>query len=135
MKKLAAAFFLALALAAPAGAQTIAGDWEGTLKIGGVDLRLVFHLMPDGKGGFTATADSPDQGARGMPVAAASVAGSTVTLDLPQIMASYEGKINAGATAITGTFSQAGTSFPLNLARPAPPSIVKRVPKPSDIDG
>ena len=135
MKKLAAAFVLALAMAAPAGAQTIAGDWEGTLKIGGVDLRLVFHLTPDTKGGFTATLDSPDQGARGLPVAAVSVVNSTLKVELPQIMASYEGTMNAGATAITGTFTQVGTSFPLNLARPAPPSTVKRVRKPSDIDG
>ncbi len=135
MKKLLSALLLALATAAPAAAQTIAGDWQGSLAIGGVELRLLFHLTPDNKGGVTATVDSLDQGARGIPAASARVTDSTLKIDLPQIMASYEGTINAGVTAITGTFSQAGMSFPLNLARPSATPVVKRVPKPSDIDG
>src|SRR5471032_419065 len=132
---LLSALLLTLAAAAPASAQTIAGDWQGTLSINGVELRLLFHLTPDGKGALTATLDSLDQGARGIPAASAAVADSSLKVDLPQIMASYEGKIDADVTAITGTFSQGGMSFPLNLARPPAPSTVKRIPKPSDIDG
>jgi uncharacterized protein len=126
---------LALMTAAPADAQTIAGDWQGTLAVGGATLRLVFHFTPDEKGGFTATFDSPDQGARGIPVASVSLANSSLKLELPTIMASYEGTVNDGAAAIAGSFSQGGMSFPLNLSRPAAVVAVKRVPKPSDIDG
>jgi hypothetical protein len=135
MKLLMFVLSLTLTAAAPAAAQTIAGDWQGTINVG-VELRLVFHFTPDGKGGFAATLDSPDQGARGIPVASVSLADQTLKVDLPQIMASYEGRTNAGTTAITGSFSQGGMSFPLNLSRPpAPSTTVKRVPKPSDIDG
>lgn len=135
MKRLLSALLFTLAAAAPAGAQTIAGDWQGTLSIGGVQLRLILHLTPDTKGGFTATLDSPDQGANGIPAGTVSFADASLKVDIPQIMGSYEGKANTGVTAITGTFSQAGMSFPLDLARPSPQSTVKRVPKPSDIDG
>jgi len=135
MKLLTFALLLTLTAASRTAAQTIAGDWQGTLNVGGPELRLVFHFTPDGKGGFTSTLDSPDQGARGIPVASVGLANSSLKVDMPQIMASYEGKVNEGATAIAGTFSQGGASFPLNLSRPPAPSTVKRVPKPSDIDG
>lgn len=108
---------------------------QGTLAAGGAELRLVFHFTPDAEGGFTATLDSPDQGARGIPVASVALADSSLKVDFPQIMASYEGKVNAGVTAITGSLSQGGMAFPLNLSRPPAPSTVKRVPKPGDIDG
>jgi len=135
MKLLMSALCLTLAAAAPAGAQTIAGDWQGTLAIGGAELRLVLHLTSDGKGGFTAALDSPDQGAKGIPASSVSLTGSSLKVEIPQIMGSYQGTVNAGVTAITGTFSQGGMSTPLNLSRPPAPSTVKRVPKPSDIDG
>lgn len=134
MKLLMSALFL-MTTAASAGAQTIAGDWQGTLAIGGGELRLVLHLTPDGKGGFTATLDSPDQGVKGIPAASASLADASLKVDFPQIMGSYQGKVNAGVTAISGTWSQAGMSAPLNMSRPPAPSTVERVSKPSDIDG
>ena len=45
----------------------IAGSWLGTLEAG-VKLRVVFHIesAPDGK--LAARLDSPDQGAKGLPV-------------------------------------------------------------------
>jgi hypothetical protein len=135
MKLLMSALCLTLAIAGPAGAQTIAGDWQGTLAAGGAELRLVLHLTPDGKGGFTATLDSPDQGARGIPATSVSLADSSLKIDIPQIAGSYQGTVDAGVTAITGSFSQGGRSTPLNLSRPPATTAVKRVPKPSDIDG
>jgi hypothetical protein len=126
---------LMLTTAVSAGAQTIAGAWQGTLALGGAELRLVLHLTPDGKSGFTATLDSPDQGALGIPASTATLAASSVKVDFPQIQGSYQGTVNAGMTAITGSWSQAGMSAPLNLSRAPAASTVKRVPKPSDIDG
>jgi hypothetical protein len=135
MKLLMSALCLTLAMAAPAGAQTIAGDWQGTLAAGGAELRLVLHLTPDGKGGYTAALDSPDQGTKGIPASSVSLAGSSLKVEVPQIAGSYQGTVNGGVTAITGSWSQGGMSMPLNLSRAPAPSNVKRVPKPSDIDG
>eukprot|EP01035_Chromulina_nebulosa_P050250 gene50250-68313_t len=47
--------------------QTIIGDWNGALKVQGIQLRLVFHISKTDSG-FSATMDSPDQGAKGIPV-------------------------------------------------------------------
>src|SRR5262249_37388945 len=49
--------------AAPEGAEEI---WEGKLKVGGGELRLVFHLFKQKDGGYAGTMDSPDQGAKGI---------------------------------------------------------------------
>ena len=45
--------------------QEVAGSWHGNLEVGGTKLRLVFHLAQS-EGGWRATMDSPDQGARGI---------------------------------------------------------------------
>jgi hypothetical protein len=134
MKTLVCAWLVNLMAVIPASAQAVEGDWQGTLKTGPAELRLVVHLSRDEKGTLKATLDSPDQASNGFPVTAISLADSTLRFEVPQIGGSYEGKVNAGATAITGTWRQAGSSLSLDLVR----VVVRaqnRVAKPSDIDG
>ena len=119
MKTLMPAIALTLVIAATSYAQAIDGDWHGTLDAGGEQLRLVLHLTPDGKGGFAGSLDSLDQGAKGIRVAAVTVVDSVVKFELPQIGGSYEGKIDAGATSIEGTWSQSGNNLPLAWKRPS----------------
>ncbi len=45
------------------------GDWEGTLDAGPVKLRIVVHITRN-EGAYSATLDSPDQGALGIPIEA-----------------------------------------------------------------
>ena len=52
--------------------ENVEGTWLGTLQAGGGALRIVFHISRDSVGVFTATLDSPDQGAIGIPVDAMS---------------------------------------------------------------
>lgn len=47
-------------------AQDIAGDWQGTLKTGAANLRLVLQIAKDSDGGWKATLFSLDQGTEGM---------------------------------------------------------------------
>ena len=117
MKALMSAIALTLVIAAPSYAQAIDGDWHGTLDVGGEQLRLVLHLTPDGKGGFAGSLDSLDQGAKGIRVTAVTVVDSVVKFELPQIGGSYEGKLDAGATSIEGTWSQSGNNLPLAWKR------------------
>ncbi len=56
-----------------AHAQNIAGDWQGTLKAGPAELRLVLHIAKNADGSFKATLDSVDQGANGIPVTSISL--------------------------------------------------------------
>ena len=120
MKTLMSAIALTLVITAPSYAQAIDGDWHGTLDVGGEQLRLVLHLTPDGKGGFAGSLDSLDQGAKGIRVTAVTVVDSVLKFELPQIGGSYEGKIDAGATSVDGTWSQSGNSLPLVWKRQQP---------------
>jgi len=112
-----------------AHAQSIAGDWQGTLKAGPAELRLVVHIESK-EGGLTATLDSPDQGAFAIPISSISLLDSRLNWAVNSLGAAYEGSLNARGDLIHGTFTQ-GQPFPLDLKRmpPAPPV------KPSDIDG
>lgn len=96
--------------------QTIAGDWHGTLEFSGVKLRLVFHIEPSGDG-YTATMDSPDQGANGIPVEKVSLKDQAVNFSLAKLGISYQGDLNADATMIAGTFQQGGANIPLELSK------------------
>ena len=111
----------------------IAGDWQGTLKVGGGELRLVLHVSEGEGGQLKATLDSIDQpGANGMPVTSISLKDSKLNFTVDSIHGAYEGKLNADATTIEGTWSQA-QSAPLDFKRGA--TAERKKAKPSDIDG
>ena len=98
-------------------AQDIAGDWQGTLRAGAAELRVILHVASDDAGGFKATLDSLDQGAKGLPVTTVSRNGSSVKLTLNQLGGTFEGQIDAALTTITGTWTQGGGSLPLVFTR------------------
>lgn len=116
-------------------AQDIAGDWQGTLHAGQADLHLVLHITKATDGTLRATLDSVDQGANGIPVTTISVKGSEMDFAVNAVHGSYEGKLNADATAVSGTWSQ-GMPLPLEFKRSASPTQVEhKAAPPSDIDG
>jgi fermentation-respiration switch protein FrsA (DUF1100 family) len=95
--------------------QDITGDWNGVLKVQGMQLRLVFHIRTT-ETGYSATMDSPDQGANGTPVTATHFENSVLKISITSIALEYEGILGEDAV-ITGTFKQMGQSFPLNLSK------------------
>jgi hypothetical protein len=117
MKTLMSALVLTVLAIAPSHAQAIAGDWHGTLQVGGEQLRLVLHVTPDGKGGFAGTLDSLDQGAAGIRVTAITVVDSVLKFELPQIGGSYQGRLDSAGTSVEGTWSQSGNDLPLTWKR------------------
>jgi uncharacterized protein len=99
-----------------ARAQSVAGDWMGTLDTGAIKLRLVFHIAETAKG-LAATLDSLDQNTKGVPVGNVTLTGSTLTLEIPQIGATFEGQRSADGARIDGRFTQRGATLPLALTR------------------
>lgn len=136
MNKLFCGLLVSLFMNIGANAQTVEGDWQGTIKADDVKLRVRLHVSKDEKGTLKATFDSIDQGVRGLPVSAISLKDSTLNFELEVASASYEGKINADHTRISGTFTQGGMSIPLEFTRITVDQETKeKTPKPSDIDG
>jgi pimeloyl-ACP methyl ester carboxylesterase len=99
----------------PKSAQDVAGDWQGALKVGAIELRLVIHLTRQPDGSLRGTLDSVDQGAKGIPISSATFKDETLCLDLKGIGASYEGKRVADRSAVEGKWRQSGQSFPLTF--------------------
>lgn len=95
----------------------VEGAWEGVLQApGGGRLRLRVHVEKTAGGGWKAALDSPDQGAFGIAADTASFEGGVLRWTIEKLRASYEGRLNAGGTAIEGTFTQ-GVAMELVLKR------------------
>jgi hypothetical protein len=108
-------------------AQDVVGDWQGTLRAGATELRLVLHLSKSKTGRLQGTVESIDQAPGfGMEITAASFLNSELRLSLTDYAATYEGRMNA-AGAIDGTWTQ-GMKLPLTWERKAAEAA-----KPADV--
>ena len=72
----------------------LAGDWQGTLSAGSVQLRLVLHVTAAKDGSLTATMDSVDQGAYAIPVTTVTFKDSKFSLVVDAVHGTYEGTVN-----------------------------------------
>ncbi|MDR1937496.1 MAG: alpha/beta hydrolase [Tannerellaceae bacterium] len=97
------------------GDSRITGQWNGALSVQGIQLRLVFHITQTATG-YSATMDSPDQGAAGIPVTTVSFENQVLKMSVTNAGIEYEGTFGQD-DVITGTFKQMGQTFPLNLSR------------------
>jgi non-heme chloroperoxidase len=108
-------------------AQEIAGDWQGTLKVGARELRLIVHIEKGDGGAWKATLasidQSPDRGAT-MPADAVTVEGSDVKISVAAIHGSYTGKLSVDGNSMTGNWTQGGV-LPLELKRATPETAWK----------
>lgn len=135
MKKMIFLAALVFSPACAAQAQQVVGDWQGTLKAGAAELRIVLHIAKDDDGTLKATMDSLDQGANGIPITSISFKDSKLIFRVDSVHGSYEGKVNPDGAAIVGTWSQA-QALPLEFKRTINglKAEIKQA-KPSDIDG
>jgi len=120
---LLAALFMVLSVSA----QDITGEWNGMLKVGGMQLRLVFHITK-ADAGYSATMDSPDQGAKGIAMSKATFENKVLNIEMAAARIEYTGTLNDSGVVV-GTFKQAGQSFPINLSRKATEKVVIKRPQ------
>ena len=108
-------------------AQDISGSWTGILSIQGTELPLVFHFKNTNTG-YSATMDSPKQGAKDIPVDEVKFIDKKLTVTLKSVGVSYTGEwINN--TQIRGTFVQGSFSAPMHLSKGAVEIIKPQEPK------
>ncbi len=94
-----------------------AGSWEGPLTLpGGQTLRVGVNLSRNSSGTWTATFDSRDQGATGIPTDSVRIVGDTLSLRVPSASGGFRGTLGPDG-AITGRWSQGAGSLPLVLRR------------------
>lgn len=112
MKRIITLFILLTSLSL--SAQNIIGKWQGNLIVPGGKLRLVININ-QGLAGYTATMDSPDQGAKDLPVDKIDFTDNTLTFAITAANISYKGKLEN--SIIKGTFNQNGYSLALDLSQ------------------
>ena len=98
--------------------EQVTGTWNGALNVGGTNLPLVLHIKADADGKLTATMDSPQQGAKGIPVQEVKLAQDSVYLNIRAIGGVYVGKVR-NAETIDGHWKQGGYALPMQLKRGA----------------
>ncbi|HZI78449.1 MAG TPA: TIGR03435 family protein [Vicinamibacterales bacterium] len=114
--------------AGAAHAQSLTGNWQGTLEAGGRSLRIVFVISAADGGGLRAVMHSIDQGGQGIQATVAAQ-GSVVRLGVAGIGVTFEGSLSADGNSIAGTFTQGGNPITTTLAR-ATPETAWAIPEP-----
>ncbi len=94
--------------------QEITGQWNGVLKIQGMQLRLVFNISKTATG-YTSTMDSPDQGAKDIPTSSTSFENNLLNIKIEKAKIEYVGTLGKD-NIIFGNFSQAGQTFSMDLS-------------------
>jgi uncharacterized protein len=105
------------------------GSWLGKISTNGIDLRLVFNIKLNDKDSLTATADSPDQGAKNIPLGRVIINNDKLTIQAPNIMGEYSGTITGDST-IEGTWTQRGGNYKVDLIKLKRPFTVNRPQEP-----
>ena len=108
-------------------AQDIAGDWQGTLKAGPQELRVVLAIdkSADGKwnGTFSSIDQSPDWAAR-TPIDSITLQSSNLKFAIAAVRGTYAGKLSADGASIDGAWTQ-GRPLPLEFRRATPKTAWK----------
>jgi uncharacterized protein len=100
-----------------------AGSWKG--KIAAFNLTIVINISEkDGK--LSATMDSPDQGANGIPCDQVAVNGNAITLSVSVIGANFTGNLSEDKRTISGKFNQGGGSFDLVIGKDGIPAAKEK---------
>jgi len=95
----------------------IVGSWLGTLTVPGAELRIVFHITEGEDGTLSATMDSPDQGANGIPVSEVVFAAGHLKLVSAAVNGEFEGDLAEDGSQIVGEWRQGGVVLPLTVSR------------------
>jgi len=96
-------------------AQDISGKWNGTLNIQGTQLRVVFNISQTDKG-YSTKMDSPDQGAKNIPVTTTEFEKSVLNLAVGAAI-QYTATLDKEGVFV-GTFKQAGQDKNAAQAQP-----------------
>lgn len=109
--------------------QTVEGDWNGKLKIGNVEMKLVFHVYND-NGVLSGKMDSPDQMAYGISLDKITQQDADLHIEIKNAGIAYDARL-VNDTTLDGRFRQGPADLPLMLHRERIKSLeIKRSQEP-----
>jgi pimeloyl-ACP methyl ester carboxylesterase len=92
------------------------GTWEGKIEDQAAERRLILHVSTDATG-TSATLDSLERGALGLPIAGLRRDGQKVEFTLPVASMSYSGTLSADGLTISGAWTRGDQVTPSNFTR------------------
>lgn len=92
----------------------LAGDFDGSIRIGGTGLDATLHLRRTA-GGYAATLDVPAQNAAGLVADSVSIQGQSVAIVWG--FGSYSGTLSGDRNSLDGTWTQGGRELELDFVR------------------
>lgn len=95
-------------------AKEFEGTWNGTLEVDGAPMRLVVKMANRPDGTAAGTVVSPDGSGVEIPIGMTQK-GSSITIEVPSVGASYVGILNSAGTELAGTWTQRSVALPLTL--------------------
>jgi len=108
--------------------ETVVGDWTGTIDVQETKLRFNFHVSKTGNN-YSTTIDVPAQGAKDIKTTSTAFENNELTIIVESMEMEYKGMFKDGV--ISGTYTQRGSSFPLNL-KPISKDVVNGKVRPQD---
>ena len=117
----------------------IEGTWQGTLRAGTRELRIVMKISNDASG-LKALMYNIDQGPASIPSNSITMQNGNIKISFSGINGTYDGKLTADGNSLAGTWTQLQT-VPFNLIRatadtawtiPEPPAPPKAMPADAD---
>lgn len=111
---------------AQARSTEIAGTWQGTLAVSGLQLRLIVEVTKGADGKLSGVLTSVDQGNAKIPIDSITFEKSTLRFGIAKLLIDFEGKIGPDGQGIQGTFTQAGNALPFTLKRDSKLPTVNR---------
>ena len=101
---------------APRADSDLQGAWMGELKVQGVSLRLGLRISEPSPGTFQAVLDSPDQGAKNIPITSLTYNKPAIRLMMDSINGVFEGNLQS-QDEFSGTWTQMRKKYPLTFHR------------------
>jgi uncharacterized protein len=111
-------------------ARGLEGIWQGTLKAGALELRLVIHASRKPDGSYAGTLDSPDESLKNLVLDEVSRKGNAVRVEFKKSRWVFEGTLNDDGSQIPGEFKQSGATFPLVWRRTDKAPTINRPQEP-----
>ena len=108
-------------------ADALIGSWSGKLNVGAMSLTIVINFE-QADGYVKCSIDSPDQGAKGIPIKKEYLSEDSVSLNVETIHATYRARVEG--EKMVGTFTQNGMSMPLTLSKGERVRPIKRPQNP-----
>ncbi|CAN5510302.1 alpha/beta fold hydrolase [soil metagenome] len=102
--------------AKPVSNKQIDGNWLGTLRVGAIEMRLLFRIKKGDDGKLTASGESIDQGTKDLVIETVTFADNILTLKMPGMQATFIGKLLPDGDTIKGELEK-GDKLPLELKR------------------